>query len=131
MAGQRSILVVEDNELNMELLQAALEALGYACEGASGGEEAVAKAASGDFAVVLMDIALPTMDGTRAMRAIKALSREAPPVVAVTAFAMKGDRERYLGEGFDGYLAKPLDLDSLRREILRFCPPGAASLERA
>jgi len=102
------ILVVEDNEVNMRLASIILVSAGHevlsACDATAG-----MAAARGDAPdIVLMDIQLPGLDGLHAVRQLKSDSTTAAiPVLAVTAFAMKGDRERFLAAGFDGYLAKP------------------------
>jgi CheY-like chemotaxis protein len=108
------ILVVEDNARNMTLLRDALEATGYRTLQASTGREAVTLAIQHGPLLVLLDIRLPDMDGVETLRLLRADARSAPiPVLAVTAQAMKGDRERFLAAGFDGYLSKPVDIDAL------------------
>jgi two-component system, sensor histidine kinase and response regulator len=96
----------------------------------SNGREALAAAQGRVFDLILMDIQMPEMDGVSAATAIHALPGEhgGAPIVAVTANAMVGDRERYLAAGFDDYLAKPLHLDQLREVIARWThkPNGAA-----
>jgi two-component system, cell cycle response regulator DivK len=113
MAGEQ-ILVVEDNEKNMKLLRDVLRATGYRTLEASTGKQALALAAEHGPAVVLMDVRLPDMDGVEALRRFRMDERTASiPVLAVTAQAMKGDRERFKEAGFDGYLSKPVDVDDL------------------
>jgi two-component system cell cycle response regulator DivK len=108
------ILVVEDNARNMALLRDVLQATGYRTLQASTGREALALAAAHRPVLVLMDIRLPDMDGTEALRLLRRDARTASiPVLAVTAQAMAGDRERFLAAGFDGYLSKPIDVDAL------------------
>ena len=120
MPGER-ILVVEDNERNMKLLRDVLQAIGYRTIEASTGAQALALA-SEHPALVLMDIRLPDMDGVEALRRLRLDPRTAAiPVLAVTAQAMKGDRERFLEAGFDGYLSKPVDVDELLETVARFC----------
>jgi two-component system cell cycle response regulator DivK len=112
--GRGEILVVEDNSRNMALLRDVLQATGYRTLQASTGREAVALAQVHQPALVLMDIRLPDMDGTEALRLLRTNERTASiPVLAVTAQAMAGDRERFLAAGFDGYLSKPIDVDGL------------------
>jgi two-component system, cell cycle response regulator DivK len=112
--GRDEILVVEDNARNMALLRDVLQATGYGTLQASTGREAVALAQAHRPALVLMDIRLPDMDGIEALRLLRANERTASiPVLAVTAQAMAGDRERFLAAGFDGYLSKPIDVDAL------------------
>ena len=108
------VLVVEDNARNTRLLRDVLLALGYRTLEASTGGEALSLAAEHRPAVVLMDIRLPDMDGLEALRRLRVDERTASiPVLAVTAQAMKGDRERFTEAGFDGYLSKPVDVDEL------------------
>ena len=108
------ILVVEDNARNMILLMDVLRATGYRTLQASTGREALMLATRHGPALVLMDIRLPDMDGVEALRLLRADARTASiPVLAVTAQAMKGDQERFLEAGFDGYLSKPVDVDAL------------------
>ena len=112
--GGGEILVVEDNARNMALLRDVLQATGYRTLQASTGREALALATAQEPALVLMDIRLPDMDGTEALRLLRGNARTASiPVLAVTAQAMAGDRERFIEAGFDGYLSKPIDVDAL------------------
>jgi PAS domain S-box-containing protein len=117
-----SILVAEDNDINRELVIQMLARLGHVAATASNGREAVAAARAKVFDLVLMDIQMPEMDGLSAAAAIRALpgGRGGCPVVAVTANAMVGDRERYLAAGFDDYLAKPLHLAQLQEVVARW-----------
>ena len=127
MAGD-VVLVVEDNVRNMTLLRDVLRATGYRTLEASTGGEALALAALHTPALVLMDIRLPDMDGTEALRRLRRDARTASvPVLALTAQAMKGDRERFLEAGFDGYLPKPVDLDELLAAIRRHCGAGRSA----
>jgi len=108
------ILVVEDNARNMTLLRDVLRATGYRTLEASTGGQALELAADHGPALVLMDIRLPDMDGVEALRRLRLDRRAASiPVIAVTAQAMHGDRERFEAAGFDGYLSKPVDIDEL------------------
>ena len=126
--GDEQILLVEDNARNMALLRDVLRATGYRTLEASGGREAVMLAAHHSPALVLMDIRLPDIDGTEALRLLRADERTASiPVLAVTAEAMAGDRERLLAAGFDGYLSKPIDLDALLVAV-RLHHPGASAI---
>jgi two-component system cell cycle response regulator DivK len=125
MAGER-VLVVEDNEKNMKLVRDILQAMGYSPLEASTGEEALALAAEESPALVLMDIQLPDLDGSEALRRLRSDARTAGiPVLALTAQAMQGDRERFLAAGFDGYLSKPIDVDELIETVRRFCDGGS------
>jgi two-component system cell cycle response regulator DivK len=126
MAGER-VLVVEDNEKNMKLFRDILEATGYTPLEASSSEEALALAAASSPALVLMDIQLPDVDGIEALRRLREDERTAGiPVLALTAQAMDGDRERFLAAGFDGYLSKPVDIPELVATVRRYCDEGTA-----
>jgi signal transduction histidine kinase/CheY-like chemotaxis protein/HPt (histidine-containing phosphotransfer) domain-containing protein len=117
------VLVVDDNRVNLQLAIAMLDRLGLAHETAESGADALSRLASADFALVLMDMEMPVMDGITATRNLRA--REAAqgsahlPVVAMTANALQEDRERCLAAGMDGYLAKPVSLLALQNEIRR------------
>jgi|SRR5882724_4593380 len=123
------ILVIEDNEMNMRLASIILVNAGHevlsACDATSGLE--AARAGSPD--IVLMDIQLPGVDGLAVTRELKAdPATAALPILAVTAFAMKGDKERFLAAGFDGYLAKPYRskdlLQAIEQTIARYGVPS-------
>ena len=121
MAGER-VLIVEDNEKNMKLVRDILQAVGYTPIEASSGQEAIAVATAEAPALVLMDIQLPDLDGAVALQRLRADERTARvPVLALTAQAMQGDRERFLAAGFDGYLSKPIDVDELIEIVRRYC----------
>jgi two-component system cell cycle response regulator DivK len=121
MAGEQ-ILVVEDNAKNMTLLRDVLRATGYRTLEASTAEAALMLATEHGPALVLMDIRLPDMDGLEALKRLRLDERTASiPVLAITAQAMKGDRERFMEAGFDGYLSKPLDIDELLVTIEQRC----------
>ena len=125
MAGE-CVLIVEDNEKNMKLVRDILQATGFSPVEASTGEQALAVAAETTPALVLMDIQLPDLDGAEALRRLRSDERTAAiPVLALTAQAMQGDRERFLAAGFDGYLSKPIDVDDLIETVRRFCDGGA------
>jgi len=103
------ILVVDDDARNLRLALAVLEQAGHEALSAEGGAEGIAVAQSRAPHLVLMDIQMPDMDGGTALRRLRADPRTATlKVAALTALAMKGDRERLLSEGFDGYLEKPI-----------------------
>lgn len=113
MPGEQ-ILIVEDNVKNLKLLRAVLRVKGYATIEAETGEAALALAREHKPALILMDIQLPGIDGREVMRILKAEpGTRRIPVVALTAFAMKGDEESLLAEGFDGYVSKPIDVREL------------------
>jgi two-component system cell cycle response regulator DivK len=107
------ILVVEDNEKSMKLFRDLLEATGYRTLEATTGAEAVELATELRPDLVLMDIQLPDIDGVEALGRLRADERTASiPVLALTAQAMEGDRERFLAAGFDAYLSKPVNIVS-------------------
>jgi two-component system, cell cycle response regulator DivK len=121
MTGER-ILVVEDNEKNMKLFRDVLGATGYRTVEATTGGEAVLLATEQAPDLVLMDIQMPDVDGVEALRRLRADERTAAiPVLAVTAQAMQGDRERFLAEGFDGYLSKPVNVRELIGTVRQHC----------
>jgi two-component system, cell cycle response regulator DivK len=116
------ILVVEDNEKSMKLLRDVLLARGYLAIEATTGRQAIELAAAHTPALVLMDVQLPDLDGVSALRQLRADARTARiPVVAVTAQAMRGDRERLLAAGFDGYVSKPVNIIELLDTVKRYC----------
>ena len=121
MTGER-ILVVEDNEKNMKLFRDVLAATGYRTLEATTGSEAIDMASEHTPDLVLMDIQLPDLDGVQALRRLRADERTAGiPVLALTAQAMRGDRERFLAAGFDGYLSKPVDVRELIGTVREHC----------
>ena len=116
-----TILVVEDNVKNLKLIRDVLDFAGYDVVAASSAEQGVAIAMAQPPDLVLMDLQLPGMDGTEALRRLRGSPRtSAVPVVAVTAFAMKDDRERALSAGFDGYLEKPISVRALPSQVRGF-----------
>jgi two-component system cell cycle response regulator DivK len=121
MAGER-VLVVEDNEKNMKLFRDVLMATGYRTLEATTGLLAVQLAVAHAPDLVLMDIQLPDIDGVEALSRLRADERTASiPVLALTAQAMHGDRERFLAAGFDGYISKPLNVVEFVGVVRRHC----------
>jgi two-component system, sensor histidine kinase len=118
-----SILLAEDNPVNRLFLKRALTGAGHEVEEAENGLEALEKMAKRPFDVVLMDIQMPEMDGLEAARRIRSEGNGASgvPIIALTAYAMKGDRERFLRNGMDGYVTKPVDFAELAGEIAAAC----------
>ena len=105
------ILIVDDNAQNRKLARDVLRFAGFRTLEADGGVEGVAAAVEHLPDLVLMDIRMPDMNGTEALRKLKDDERTAEiPIVALTSSTMLGDRERFLGEGFDGYLRKPISV---------------------
>ncbi|MGC2171430.1 MAG: response regulator [Candidatus Sulfotelmatobacter sp.] len=124
------ILVAEDNAVNRELLRELLEARGYTVSEACDGQEALRMIEQSQPELLLLDIGMPILDGFAVIRRIRENPRLAPlPVVAVTAYAMRGDREKILNSGFDGYLSKPLNPSSLAEELDRLLTKSTQSAD--
>jgi signal transduction histidine kinase/DNA-binding response OmpR family regulator len=115
------VLLVDDNRVNQQLAAAMLERLGLAFELADNGGDCLRHLAEADYALVLMDMEMPGMDGVTATRQIRASEAEGChlPIVAMTANALQEDRERCFAAGMDGYIPKPISLESLRNELYR------------
>ena len=116
----KSILIAEDHAVNRELLRELLEARGYSVDEAVNGQEVLVKLAQSKPDVLLLDLSMPVMDGYTTLKKIRENARTASlTVVAVTAYAMRGDREKAMDAGFDGYLSKPIDASLLDAELER------------
>ena len=116
-----TILYVEDNPDNRSLIRRVLEAENYAVVEAINAQQALEKLDINTIDLVLMDINMPDMDGYTLTAKIKAIQKFSQiPIVAVTANVMRGDREKSLGAGCDGYIQKPIDIDTLSQQIERF-----------
>jgi two-component system cell cycle response regulator DivK len=121
MAGAQ-ILVVEDNEKNMKLFRDVLTASGYRMLEATTGEAALALTIEHVPDLVLMDVQLPGIDGVEALAQLRTDTRTAQTrVLALTAQAMHGDRERFLAAGFDGYISKPINLVDFLATVEEHC----------
>jgi CheY-like chemotaxis protein len=119
------VLVVEDQAENLKLMVYLLEAFGHKTLMARDGAEGMAVVARDRPDLVIMDLRMPGMDGYEAASLLKADPQlSSIPLVAVTAHAMVGDRERIMACGFDGYLTKPIDPQSFVHEVERYLPPG-------
>jgi CheY-like chemotaxis protein len=133
----RKILVVEDNDMNMQLVEFLLEEGGYDIVKAASGEEAleITRNAAAEEALeitrnaaaapdlILMDIHLPGMDGLSVVRAMKGDDRTRRiPILALTAHAMRGDKDRFLEAGCDGYISKPIDVKTFISSIEQYLP---------
>ena len=117
----RCILIIEDNIKNLKLIRDVLQFHGYTTYEAESGEDGIELALKQSPALILMDISLPGIDGSAAMKLLKSDARtQHTPIVALTAFAMKGDRERLLDEGFDGYIAKPINIKEIPELIEQY-----------
>lgn len=124
------ILVVEDNERNLKLLRDVLEYAGYDVRVARTAEDGISSALSEPPDLVLMDLQLPGIDGMEALRRLRESPRTADiPVVAVTAQAMKHDRERALDAGFDGYIEKPISVRAFPDQVRGFLSMGQVGTE--
>ena len=124
------VLLVEDNFVNQKVAVRFLERLGCSVEVANNGAEGVAAFQQRRFDIVLMDLQMPVMDGMTATRKIRELETAGHvPIIALTANAMSGDRERCEAAGMDGYLTKPIEVDRLRSILMKFglANPEAAS----
>jgi two-component system, cell cycle response regulator DivK len=121
MAGE-CVLVVEDNDKNLKLVRDVLTAAGFRTLEAATGKRAVELASECMPELVLMDIQLPDIDGVDALGRMRTHERTASiPVLALTAQAMHGDRERFLEAGFAGYISKPVDVVELVATVRRLC----------
>ena len=117
----KTILIVEDEPKNMKLLRDLLQKFGYEILEAFDGEEGVKSAGENIPNLILMDIMMPKMDGLEATRIIKADAKTKNiPIIALTSYAMKGDRERTIEAGCDGYIAKPIDIQEVLKTIEHF-----------
>jgi two-component system cell cycle response regulator DivK len=118
-----TILYVEDNSDNRSLMRRVLGAEGYSMVEATNAHQAVEKLEleSSNIDLILMDINMPDMDGYTLTAKIKSMQKYAKiPIIAVTANVMRGDREKSLEAGCDGYIQKPIDIDTLGQQIERF-----------
>ncbi len=122
-----SILLVEDNRINRLFAMDLLSSKGHAVTVAASGAEALERLCGGRFDLVLMDVQMPVMDGVAATRAIRAhkggLFDPSIPVIGLSAYAMKGDRERFMAAGMDDYIAKPIRFEEFFRALRRIMPP--------
>lgn len=116
-----TILYVEDNPDNRTLIRRVLGAEGYSVVDAINAKQAIEKLEASNIDLILMDINMPDMDGYTLTTRIKATERFSKiPIIAVTANVMRGDREKSLEAGCDGYIQKPIDIDTLPQQIERF-----------
>ncbi len=129
---KRKILLIEDNAQNRYLVTYLLEQTGHEVVSAESGPEGIALAGQVKPDLVLLDIQLPVMDGYAVARALKGnAATSAVPIVAVTSYAMVGDREKALAAGCDGYLEKPINPETFVADIERFLPPAGRPLGAA
>jgi CheY-like chemotaxis protein len=128
----KKVLIAEDNPVNRELLRELLESHGYAVAEATNGREALSEIENTHPDILLLDLGMPVLDGFATVRRI----RENPalaalPVLAVTAYAMQGDREKVLSSGFDGYLSKPIQSRLLFQELDRLLSKASSQRDQA
>jgi two-component system cell cycle response regulator DivK len=115
-----TLLIIEDNDLNLKLARTILIEAGYTLLEATNAEDGLALARAHEPPIVLMDIHLPGMDGMAALQILRAEpTTRRTKVLAITASAMRGDRERILAAGFDGYVSKPFRLQELLDAVAR------------
>ncbi len=118
-----TILIVEDNPKNLKLCRDLLELKGHTILVATDGEEGINIARLHRPDLVIMDIQLPILNGLEAARLLREKSETKKiPIIALTAFAMKGDEERFLQNGFNGYIPKPIDTREFANEVEKFLP---------
>jgi two-component system cell cycle response regulator DivK len=123
MATKKKVLYIEDNEQNLYLVTFLLTKHGYEVISARDGEAGIAAAVHEKPDLILLDIQLPSMDGyavAQSIRSISDLSRV--PIIAVTSYAMVGDREKALESGCTGYIEKPIDPDTFVTQVERYLP---------
>ncbi len=116
---QKKILVVDDVQDNRILIKAFLSPIAVKVDLACDGREAIKKALTGDYSLILMDIQMPVIDGIAATKKLREENFHTP-IIALTAFAMLGDKEKLLAQGFDGYLGKPIDRDALFETVNKY-----------
>lgn len=123
------ILVIEDNRDNLTIITYALKRAGFEVAHAERGEDGLALALTGGWACILMDINLPGMDGIETTHRIRSSKLDGLiPIIAITSYAMQGDRERFLAAGCTAYIEKPIDpitLGDRVREVIRQFTPGS------
>lgn len=122
-----NILVVEDDEINKKLAHRLLRRKGYGITLVNNGQEAVDIYENGRFDLILMDIQMPVMDGLTATKLIREKDTENVPIVALTAYAIKGDKEKFLQRGMDDYISKPIDLDEFYATLDKHLKPKKKS----
>lgn len=125
------ILVIDDNPANLKLVCDILECEGYDVGRAVDAEEALIKVKASDFDLVLTDVGLPGMDGLAMTKLLKAdAATSHVPVVALTAYAMKGDDQKALAAGCDGYISKPIDTRKLVQQVKSYLANGNSGRRR-
>jgi len=123
LTGSERVLLVEDNPVNQNVIEAMLRSLGLEVSVAADGIQAVEQVSQQPFAAILMDCRLPNLDGYEATQRIRLLPNGIHvPIIALTANALQGDRERCMAAGMDDYLSKPLRRTELQRALQRWLP---------
>jgi len=118
---KKKVLVVEDNPMNMILIKEILAVNGFEVIEAYNGHDAIKRVSEEMPDLILMDLNLPEMDGVTATKILKSNTPSKDiPIVAITASAMKGDEEKILAEGFDGYIAKPIEMKKFMKAVALF-----------
>ena len=112
-----NILIVDDNLIHQKVVEASLKHLGFNSHSEKSGPKGIEAVRSMEFDLVLMDIQLPGMDGVEAMKLIRKIDTKRIPIIALTAYAMKGDYEKFRSEGFDGYISKPIVVKKLKQTL--------------
>jgi two-component system cell cycle response regulator len=124
-------MIVEDNAINLELMTYLLRAAGHDVTGVNGGVAALSSLRAEAVDLVICDVQMPGMDGMQLLYELRAHPDTATLlVIAVTAAAMVGDRERFLAAGFDGYMAKPIDPQTFAQQVAAFVPTANAARPR-
>ncbi len=122
------ILVIEDNPANLTLMEYLLRAFGYGVLTAADGEQGISVARRELPDAILMDLQMPRLNGYDSAGHIRTMPEFAQvPIIAVTAFAMVGDRDKILASGFDGYIPKPINPDTFIAQLEAFIPPSLRS----
>lgn len=125
-----TVLLIEDNEKNRYLATFLLEDQGYKVVHAPDGPSGIAVAQTLRPDLIVLDIQLPEMDGYAVARALREIAPlRGVPIIAVTSYAMVGDREKALSAGCNGYIEKPINPETFAAEIARFVPPATAQLK--
>ncbi|MBP1154883.1 MULTISPECIES: PAS domain S-box protein [unclassified Paenibacillus] len=120
MGDSLKILIAEDNAVNQMVLKKMLEKLGYNSTVVENGKEVVEAFERYPYDIIFMDVQMPLMDGLEAAKTVRELSKKSPFIVAVTAHAIKGDREKYLAAGINEYVSKPISIDAISDIIEKF-----------
>jgi CheY-like chemotaxis protein len=126
------VLVVDDEPMNIMVAEGIFKNYGMVVESAESGKESISKFENNDYDVIFMDHMMPEMDGVDAMKIIRriaARTHKSPVMIALTANALSGSREMFIREGFDGFIAKPIDLADFEHVMKRVLPQGKVSYE--